>query len=100
MCWLVKCYLWSLWDDEPINMKKDHRLLTPTSESLEKCLFNKCNMVISMLHNIDGSVQDCSNSTANALELLQSCTKPSIYDLWDTNHSPVVMVVADVLAPI
>ena len=28
--------------------------------------------------NIDGSVQDCSNSTANALELLQSCTKPSI----------------------
>ena len=24
---------------------------------------------------IDGSVQDCSNSTANALELLQSCTK-------------------------
>ena len=26
----------------------------------------------------DGSVQDCSNSIANALELLQSCTKPSI----------------------
>ena len=29
-------------------------------------------------HNgeIDGLVQDCSNSIANALELLQSCTKP------------------------
>ena len=27
---------------------------------------------------IDGLVQDCSNSIANALELLQSCTKPSI----------------------
>ena len=26
----------------------------------------------------DGVVQDCSNSIANALELLQSCTKPSI----------------------
>ena len=26
---------------------------------------------------IDGLVQDCSNSIANALELLQSCTKPS-----------------------
>ena len=26
--------------------------------------------------NIDGLVQDCSNSIANALELLQSCTKP------------------------
>ena len=29
-------------------------------------------------HDINGLVQDCSNSIANALELLQSCTKPSI----------------------
>ena len=29
---------------------------------------------------IDGLVQDCSNSIANALELLRSCTKPSIQD--------------------
>ena len=28
---------------------------------------------------IDRLVQDCSNSIANALELLQSCTKPTIY---------------------
>ena len=28
--------------------------------------------------NIDGLVQDCSNSSALAMELLQSCTKPSI----------------------
>ena len=28
---------------------------------------------------IDGLVQDCSNSIANALELLQSCAKPSIF---------------------
>ena len=28
--------------------------------------------------HINGLVQDCSNSIANALELLQSCTKPSI----------------------
>ena len=28
---------------------------------------------------IDGLVQDCSNSIANALELLQPCTKPSIW---------------------
>ena len=27
----------------------------------------------------DGLVQDCSNSIANALELLQSCTKPLIW---------------------
>ena len=32
---------------------------------------------------IDGLVQDCSNSIANALELLQSCTKPSIW-----SHDP------------
>ena len=31
--------------------------------------------------DIDGLVQDCSNSIANALELLQSCTKPSIYPI-------------------
>ena len=30
-------------------------------------------------HHIDGSVQDCSNSSALAMELLQSCTKPSMY---------------------
>ena len=29
-------------------------------------------------YDIDGLVQDCSNSIANALELLQSCTKPLI----------------------
>ena len=28
---------------------------------------------------IDGLAQDCSNSIANALELLQSCVKPSIF---------------------
>ena len=28
--------------------------------------------------DIDCLVQDCSNSIANALELLQSCTKPLI----------------------
>ena len=32
-------------------------------------------------HDIDGLVQDWSNSIANALELLQSCTKTSIYAL-------------------
>ena len=30
---------------------------------------------------VDGLVQDCSNSIANALELLQSCTKPSMWFL-------------------
>ena len=29
--------------------------------------------------HIDGLVQECSNSIANAMELLQSCIKPLIY---------------------
>ena len=39
--------------------------------------------VVSAQH-IDALVQDCSISIANALEILQSCTKPSI------SHCPVV----------
>ena len=31
-----------------------------------------------MAENVDGLVQDCSNSIANALELLLSNTKPSM----------------------
>ena len=31
--------------------------------------------------HIEGLAQDCSNSIANALELLQSCTKPSLWCL-------------------
>ena len=31
-----------------------------------------------LTHHIDGFVQDCSNSLAEALELLQSYTKPMI----------------------
>ena len=34
--------------------------------------------LINMLHHVNGLVQDCSNSIANTLELLQSCTKPSM----------------------
>ena len=36
---------------------------------------------IDINNDIGGLVQDCSNSIANALELLQSCTKPSMYAL-------------------
>ena len=32
------------------------------------------------LHCIDGLVQDCSISIANALEILQSCTKASVWN--------------------
>ena len=36
----------------------------------------------------DGLVQDCSNSIANALDLLQSCTKPSmVLTITVTSHA-------------
>ena len=37
----------------------------------------QCWHCVSLYQYIDGLVQDCSNSSALALELLQSCTKPS-----------------------
>ena len=37
-------------------------------------------------HNVDGIEEDCSNSIANALELLQSCTKPLIYMQINSEH--------------
>ena len=36
---------------------------------------------------IDGLVQDCSNSIANALELLQSCTKSSICTVYPIKYA-------------
>ena len=38
------------------------------------------------IYHIDGLAQDCSNSSALAMELLQSCAKPSIYDTSVTNQ--------------
>ena len=37
------------------------------------------NVLVIGWHTINGFVQHCSNSSAVAMELLQSCTKPSIY---------------------
>ena len=39
-----------------------------------------------ILEHIDGLVQDCSNSIANALELLQSCTEPLIYNIKELSN--------------
>ena len=33
---------------------------------------------MSVTDHVDGLVQDCSNSSALAMELLQSCAKPSM----------------------
>ena len=46
-----------------------------------------------LVFSIDGLVQDCGNSSAHALELLQSCTKPSIYCLQEVVFWTVVTTV-------
>ena len=60
---------------------------------LKKSLCNLCDSSTITLYNyeihIDGLVQDRSNSIANALELLQVCTKPSIY-VWLSHYCEVI----------
>ena len=41
-------------------------------------------------NSIDGLVQDCRISISNALEILQSCTKPSIWSLQEPADAPSV----------
>ena len=42
-------------------------------------------------------VQDCSNSSALAMELLQSCTKPSIYNAELTTDTPYLSLTCNLL---
>ena len=56
----------AIWDD----IKEDiHN--NELSKWLQTMLFA---VVVWMNHQVDGLVQDCSNSIANTLELLQSCS--------------------------
>ena len=54
------------------------RVVSPDGIAPLSCLQHVDNW-IRVPYNIDGLVQDCSNSSANALDLLQSCTEPSMY---------------------
>ena len=45
----------------------------------QKTQFKRVHALLGIAH-IDSLVQDCSNTIASALELLQSCTKPYIYN--------------------
>ena len=40
--------------------------------------------------HIDGLVQDCSNSSALAMELMQSCVKPSLYGMIQITKSHAI----------
>ena len=66
-------------------------------DSWDYCLNQKwqprpCGIFVDILY-IDSLVQDCCNSSALAMELLQSCTKPSIWKIfgfWKKSWSYVV----------
>ena len=45
---------------------------SPESPNINEWLYNKW-------YHVDGMVQDCTNSSALAMELLQSCTEPSMW---------------------
>ena len=49
-------------------------------------------MMVSLSMHINGLVQDCSISIANALEILQSCTKPSIYESLRLNELTLLVL--------
>ena len=51
------------------NVEVEHCIIQLTTKMISGCM-----------DYIDGLVQNCSNSIANAMELLQSYTKPSIYE--------------------
>ena len=66
-----------------------YRIRTPYISLVHTSLYNQqytcrhvCSVIVFHIHyylyDIDGSVQDCGNSSALAMELLQPCTKPSI----------------------
>ena len=72
--------LWHAWNDTENVLENCVNIL---EKVLEKCLNFFWKSVLTMFavanQNIDGLVQDCGNSIANALELPQSCSKPSIW---------------------
>ena len=57
-----------------------NRACHPGDDNRDYYLGTLCLSHVIAIH-FDGLVQDCSISIANALEILQSCTKPSIYRL-------------------
>ena len=60
-----------------INRKKIIILHKLSKDNCMDCIWDERESSMLMHDNMDGLVQDCSNSIANTLQLLQSCTKPS-----------------------
>ena len=85
MCMVITCW-WLLWW---YNLCYTSASWWYTSFST--CFHARSNRTL----YIDGLVHDCSNSSALAMELLQFCTKPSIY--YCTPKSPIHSVILFIL---
>ena len=69
------------WEASPVcNHMPQHTALDKHRLSVGPSLW--CSNLCGHTEYIDGLVQDCSNSSAWALELLQSCTKPLACKYW------------------
>ena len=77
-----------IFEDRPrIIFAQFHEMLLTVLLRIVKVMTDFKYLVVSSSQNIDdeyidGLAQDCSNSSASAMELLQSCTEPSIYSWW------------------
>ena len=91
--WLVSCHYWcsvykimlywTIWYRELKCCKNPPwNFFNKLEKNVNKLnLYQTTTSTIGQRLYINGLVQECSNSTANALELLQSCTKPLIHDM-------------------
>ena len=95
---LVHVMAWSLTGDkplpEPVIPQLNNTYMPPSLIELKKrkrpqeiirtmnWVHNSWYVMYSVGCNFDGLVQNCSNSSALTMELLQSCTKPSFFILW------------------
>ena len=96
-----------LWEDEPARNKEtqgvaDLQTSLNLQTSLGDCLFigwSTICMFYTMIIHVHGLAQDCSNSIAKALELLQSFAKPPVGTItYVCNHRWHSMLVANGLA--
>ena len=101
--WFTSPTLGQLWDRPSVNdvrLKNTGNLVTSTdspwhnhnSRTLQDKI--RVHWEMSSMRDIDGLVQDRSNSIANALELPQSCTKPSIYSQYNATQNNTVFYIS------
>ena len=80
-CWAEICWLQLKLFERKLFLRNDISALVPSQLLARQCFNQYRPLRLHKEEYIDGLVQDCSNSSALAMELLQSCTKPLMYTL-------------------